>query len=175
MFLPSGKKQYKPNIMDLPKEIEVVIANRIYIKTNALPSLLLNQIKRLAAFQNPEFYRKQSMRLSTAITPRIICCSEIIDGYLSLPRGCLEDVFCVLNEYGIHVNLQDERYAGKKTKFGFGGTLSSKQEIILKDILKRDTGVLVAPPGIGKTVIAISKPSKPPSFSWGMKWQGQTI
>ena len=40
ILLPSGKKRYKPNITDLPKEVEVVIANRIYIKTNALPSLL---------------------------------------------------------------------------------------------------------------------------------------
>jgi superfamily II DNA or RNA helicase len=36
-----------------------------------LPSPLLNKIKRLTAFQNPEFYKKQSMRLSTALTPRV--------------------------------------------------------------------------------------------------------
>jgi hypothetical protein len=160
MLLPSGMKRYKPNIPDLPKELQVVIANRIYIKTNALPSILLYQIKRLAAFQNPEFYRKQSMRLSTAITPRVICCAEIIDGYLSLPRGCLDDIRCVLDEYGIQVNFKDERFAGTKTKFRFSGTLGNKQETILKEILKSDTGILVAPPGIGKTVIAVNAIAK---------------
>ena len=41
-----------------------------------LPPALLNQIKRLAAFQNPAFYKKQAMRLSTALTPRVISCAE---------------------------------------------------------------------------------------------------
>jgi len=153
--LPSGKQRYLPVINNLPSMVELVIANRIYLKTDSLPSILLNQIKRLAAFQNPEFYRRQSFRLSTSFTPRIICCSEIIDSYLALPRGCLEDIQCVLDEYNIKAELKDERNPGVKTRFKFHGELTIEQKPAAKQLLNHEIGVLSAPPGSGKTVLAI--------------------
>lgn len=155
MKLPSGKKRYKAVINNLPAEIEVVIADKIYIKVGNLPSVFLNQVKRLAAFQNPEFYRRQSMRLSTSLTPRVICCSEIEDGYLSLPRGCIDDLYYLMEGYGIKANLKDERTSGEKVKVKFSGLLDKKQKRAAKKILNNEIGVLVASPGIGKTVIAI--------------------
>ncbi len=156
MRLPSGRRKYKTGISDLPESIELVIANRIYITTPSVPSVLLNQLKQLAAFQNPEFYRRQSMRLSTFLTPRIICCAEILDGYLCLPRGCLEDIRSVMNEYNIKVNIKDERSTGKKAKFKFSGKLTKEQQISYRKISKHDMGVFSAPPGTGKTVVAIN-------------------
>lgn len=155
MRLPSGKKRYKPVIDNLPAEIEIVIADKIYIKIDNLPSVFLNQAKRLAAFQNPEFYRRQSMRLSTSLTPRVICCSEILDGYLSLPRGCIDDIYYLMDEYGVKVKLRDERMVGKKIKVKFSGELNKEQKRAAKSVLSNETGVLVTSPGIGKTVIAI--------------------
>jgi hypothetical protein len=133
----------------------LVVANRLYIKTDKIPSVLLNQIKQLGAFQNPEFYRKQNMRLSTFLSPRIICCSEILDGYLSIPIGCLEDVTCLMEEYGIKVDIRDERIEGQRVKSTFYGTLTKEQKSMTRSILKNDIGVAVAPPGVGKTVVAI--------------------
>lgn len=155
MRLPSGKRRYRPIINNLPEKLEVVIANKIYVKIQGVPSILLNQIKRLAAFQNPEFYKRQNMRLSTFLTPRIISCSEILASYLSIPRGCLDDLSCLINEYGIKLNIEDKRTAGKKSKFKFQGTLTNEQKTISRKILKNDIGVAVAPPGIGKTILAI--------------------
>jgi len=155
MRLPSGKRRYKTVVKDLPERIELVIANRIYIKTDSLPSVILNQIKQLAAFQNPEFYKRQNMRLSTFLTPRVICCSEILDDYLSIPRGCIEDVSCLLNEYGIKVDIKDKRTMGRKTKFKFYGELNKEQKAASRKILRCDIGILVAPPGTGKTISAI--------------------
>ena len=60
----------------LPDEVEVVVAQRVFVAKKGLPPALINQIKRLAAFQNPEFFKKQAMRLSTALTPRVINCAE---------------------------------------------------------------------------------------------------
>ncbi len=155
MRLPSGKRRYKSVIKGLPERIKLVIANRIYIKTESLPSVLLNQLKQLAAFQNPEFYKRQNMRLSTFLTPRVISCSEILDNYLSIPRGCIEDVVCLLEEYGIKVDIKDERTTGKKAKFKFYGELSKEQKFASRKVLKNEVGILVASPGMGKTVIAI--------------------
>jgi len=153
--LPSGKQRYKPVIKDLPDGVKLVLGNRIYIKIGELPSILLNQIKRLAAFQNPEFYKRQNMRLSTFATPRVICCAEITDDYLSIPRGCLDDILHLMSEYSIEVDIQDERLSGKKAKFKFSGNLNKQQKIAAAKILKNDIGVAVAPSGIGKTVLAI--------------------
>ncbi len=135
MRLPSGKRRFNVEIKNLPDSLEAVVANRVYIKTENVPSPLLNQLKHLAAFQNPEFYRKQKMRFSTHATPRVICCSEIIDGYLSLPRGCLYDIKALLKEYGVKLILKDKRNEGKRTEFQFQGILNPEQQKALKGIL----------------------------------------
>jgi len=160
MRLPSGKTQYKAKISDLPDSLNMVIANRIYINTNDVPSVLLNQLKRLAAFHNPEFYRRQSMRFSTHATPRIICCSEIVDDYLALPRGCIDDVYSILEEYGIEADIEDKKYSGKNKKLNFVGTLTDEQKKAARKLNKKDVGILVAPPGVGKTVLAIHMMAK---------------
>ena len=71
---------------------------------------MLNRIKRLAAFQNPEFYKKQSLRLSTALTPRVICCAEDFPKHLAVPRGCLGELQELLQSAGICLDVMDERF-----------------------------------------------------------------
>jgi superfamily II DNA or RNA helicase len=154
MIMPSGKSTYKPQFENLPKEIEVVLANKIYLSVKDMPSALLNRIRNLAAFQNPEFYRKQKMRFSTYATPRIVDCSEIDKGYLILPRGCMEELKLLLAEYAIAMTVKDERITGKEIKAKFSGKLNAAQKEAVKDILEHETGVLSAPPGFGKTVLA---------------------
>ena len=160
MRLPSGKRRFKVDISELPKALDLILANRIYIKTGTGPSVLFNQLKHLAAFQNPEFYKKQKMRFSTHATPRVICCAEIVDGYLSLPRGCLEDAKALLGEYGVKMNIEDKRFAGREEDFIFDGTLNDEQEDALEGILEADCGVFVAPPGTGKTVLGVAAIAK---------------
>jgi superfamily II DNA or RNA helicase len=149
------KRTLKKLVCPLPEKISVVLANRIYINKDGLPAQLLNQIKWLAAFQNPEFYKKQRMRLSTALTPRVICCAEEIQKYYTIPRGCLDDLKRLLSDNNISVDVQDKRFDGKSVEFKFNGELTVEQNKAREELLKHETGVLVAPPGIGKTVIGI--------------------
>ncbi|OGF45990.1 MAG: hypothetical protein A2452_02570 [Candidatus Firestonebacteria bacterium RIFOXYC2_FULL_39_67] len=158
--LPSGKRKFKVELKDLPDSLEVVLANRIYIKEDAAPPALLNQLKHLAAFQNPEFYKKQKMRFSTHATPRVICCAEISGGYLSLPRGCIKDIDILLKEHKVKLKVIDKRFKGRKVSFKFKGTLNDEQENAIKYMLSSDFGVLVAPPGSGKTVLAVAAMAK---------------
>ena len=76
----------------LPRSLELVLGNEIYIAKDGLASGLRNRLLRVAAFQNPEFYKAQAMRLSTYDKPRIIGCAEEHPHHIGLPRGCLEDV-----------------------------------------------------------------------------------
>ena len=71
----------------MPARIRAVLAQRLFVEKAGLSPQLLNQIKRLAAFQNPEFYRKQSMRLSTALTPRVIGCARSCRSTSRCPEG----------------------------------------------------------------------------------------
>ena len=73
---------------DFYSEIEITKADKIYIPLKAVSAKVLNHLKRIASFKNPEFYSKQALRLSTYSTPRIISCFDITDDYLAMPRGC---------------------------------------------------------------------------------------
>jgi hypothetical protein len=81
---PSGAPRVRRVHGPMPERVSAVLAQRLFIAKEGLPAALLNQIKRLAAFQNPEFYKKQSMRLSTATTPRVISCAEVREKGLAL-------------------------------------------------------------------------------------------
>jgi len=150
---PSGYAESVSITEALPREVHAVISQRFFLERIGLPSPLLNQIKRLAAFQNPEFYKRQSMRLSTALTPRVIACAEELSEHIALPRACWPDVEALLSEYGISLSVVDRREEGAALDCSFTGTLSSSQERAAKALLAHDIGVLVAPPGTGKTVV----------------------
>ena len=154
--LPSGKMRFKTKISNLPKMIKAVLSNRIFIQTEQAPAALFNKLKHLAAFQNPEFYKKQKMRFSTYDTPRIICCAELDNGYMSLPRGCLNDMKVLLKEYDVDLSIEDKRNSGQPVYYAFQGVLNNEQSLALNDVLSNDCGVFVAPPGSGKTVLAIA-------------------
>jgi superfamily II DNA or RNA helicase len=150
---PSGSPPRAPIMDPLPPLIRAVLSQRLFVETVGLPSPLLNQIKRLAAFQNPEFYKRQSMRLSTVMTPRVIACAEELAQHIALPRGCCRDLEELCREYGVDLIVDDQRHRGDEVSFRFLGDLTPIQEQAARALLAHDTGVFVAPPGIGKTVL----------------------
>ena len=139
-----------------PDKVNLVLSNLIYVEKIGLPSSLLNKIKRLAAFQNPEFYKKQKFRLSTALTPRIICCAEEFPKHLGIPLGLLDELYELLEKVGIKPEITDKSFSGTELKVAFRGQLSPVQEEAASKILPNNRGMLVAPSGSGKTVVGIS-------------------
>lgn len=109
---------------------------------------------RLAAFQNPEFYKAQAMRLSVWNKPRIIGCAENFPRHIGLPRGCLEPVQELLKKNSIQAEIQDERKKGKKIAVKFTGELRKEQKAALRAVSRHDFGVLSAPTAFGKTIAA---------------------
>jgi superfamily II DNA or RNA helicase len=93
------------------------------------------------------------MRLSTAMTPRVISCAEEFPDHVALPRGCVDEVREVLSEYSVTLSLKDERTAGTVLGATFVGELTAVQGSAVKAILDHNFGVFVAPPGAGKTVV----------------------
>lgn len=151
---PSRRRREPPIKGELPRTLELVLANEIYISREGLPPALRNRLLRVAAFQNPEFYRAQAMRLSTHDKPRVISCAEEHSHHIGLPRGCLDDVKQLLAELGIKSTMRDERNAGRRIEVAFTGELRVEQQAAAEAMLAHDTGVLAATTAFGKTVIA---------------------
>ncbi len=151
--LPSGRRRPVVITEPLPKKVRAILGQKFFVEKAALPSPLLNQIKRLAAFQNPEFYKKQSMRLSTAMTPRVIACAEDLPQHVGLPRGCQLELEGLLREHGVTLEVEDQRVVGEPVRFRFQGKLTPVQQQAASALLAEDIGVFVAPPGVGKTVV----------------------
>jgi superfamily II DNA or RNA helicase len=115
---------------------------------------MLNRLVRLAAFQNPEFYKAQAMRLSTFGKPRIIGCAEDFSSHVGLPRGCLDDALELIKAHNIKPELADERFGGVSINVTFEGELRPQQQEAAQHFFAHDYGILSAPTAFGKTVIA---------------------
>ena len=140
---------------DLPEHVSIILNNGIEIPRN-LPATLRHEIIQLAAFHNPEFYRRDHLRLSTRNTPRFIICAEERDDSIFLPRGCLEDLINLLKRYNVAFSIADQRCSGEPVFTRFLGQLDSEQEVAAAAMLAHDTGTLAAPTAFGKTVVALS-------------------
>jgi superfamily II DNA or RNA helicase len=153
---PSRQRAELRIVGEMPKQVEVVLSNQVYIDRSALPPALVNRLIRLAAFQNPEFYAAQAMRLSTFGRPRVISCAELFTKHIALPRGCLDAALELLAFNGIRPNLRDERRDGTSLGIQFLGILTPEQQSAAEALMAHDTGVLAATTAFGKTIVAAS-------------------
>ena len=138
----------------MPKVLTVTMSNLIYFEKAQLPQPLANRLIRLAAFQNPEFYKAQAMRFTVWDKPRVIGCAENFPNHIALPRGCLDAAKDLLRTNAIRCDLRDERFAGEVLNVAFTGTLRPDQEAAVAAMLNFDAGVFCAPTAFGKTVTA---------------------
>src|SRR5512138_1048548 len=121
---PPSRKVSDPAITEpLPSELDLVLGDQVYIAKEHLPAQLRNRLARLAAFQNPEFYRAQSMRLPVYDKPRIIQCAEDHPKHIALPRGLLGDIETLLRQLKVRPVLRDERIGGTSLQLSFKGEL----------------------------------------------------
>ncbi len=150
---PSGRRATARVSEPTPQEIRGVLAQRLFVEKTGLPSRLITELKRLGAFQNPEFYKKQKLRLSTALTPRVIACVEELPLFLALPRGCAAEAQDLIADCGGTLSIDDQRNTGTPLDVRFQGELTAVQSAAARQILAHDSGVFVGPPGIGKTVL----------------------
>ena len=137
----------------LPPRVCAVLGAELVVNVEGLPSVLIDEIRRLAAFENPEFYKKQAMRMSTALTPRVISCAEKAGNRIGLPRGCLPALEKLIDQHDIELTIDDQRSDGEAIGVEFHGDLTGIQQQAARSLLAHDIGVFVAPPGSGKTVL----------------------
>ena len=138
-----------------PSVLGVRLGAGIRLEQNQLTPSLAAALRHAASMHNPLFYERQRMRASTYNIPRFLhAWDETLDGGLILPRGMLATVTELAAQAGSRVDITDERTAGTAQEFSFTAALTPPQRAAATELEKHDLGILVAPPGSGKTVIA---------------------
>lgn len=159
----SMSSENKPWVTPLPQNItqedfhakvEIIKADKLYIPLKAVSAKVLNHLKRIAAFKNPEFYSKQALRLSTYAIPRIISCFDITNEYLAMPRGCEDATRSFLNDNAVTYTITDKTNHGNKISVSFQGEEREEQLEAINALLPYTNGILHATTAFGKTVTA---------------------
>ena len=159
----SMSSENKPWVTPLPQNItqedfhakvEIIKADKLYIPLKAVSAKVLNHLKRIAAFKNPEFYSKQALRLSTYVIPRIISCFDITNEYLAMPRGCEDATLSFLNDNAVTYTITDKTNHGNKISVSFQGEEREEQLEAINALLPYTNGILHATTAFGKTVTA---------------------
>jgi hypothetical protein len=127
----------------------------IRLEQSELTPAFLATLKHAASMKNPLFYERQRLRLSTWDLPQFLrSFEETLDGGLILPRGMADKVASLFEQADSRLDITDERDQGTAREFSLTATLTNAQHQAAETLASHDLGVLVAPPGAGKTVIA---------------------
>lgn len=150
--LTDNKRQYQ--VSDSGK-LQITINNKIHLNRNAIPRSLINYLKEELNFANQEYFIRKNSGKSNWNIPRYFKILEE-DGYnVFIPRGFMGRLLRFCKDSGLKYRLKDDRKLLKNTWFSTNFSLQPYQEQALKAASKKDFGVIIAPPGSGKTVIAL--------------------
>jgi hypothetical protein len=159
--VPAGSEVTRltaPVATDIQPEAAAVVRARlgagIRVELADVTPALAASLRHAASMHNPQFYERQRMRASTWDIPRFLQFFETIDGGLIVPRGMLATVTELVAQAGSRLDLTDERRDGTPQTFSSSAVLTAPQQAAVQVLTEHDLGVLVAPPGTGKTVMA---------------------
>ena len=135
--------------------IRATFISRITLTANDLGPAMIAAVKHAASIRNPEFDARQRARRSTWDTPRFLYSyDETVEGDLVLPRGLYGLLTDLVESAESTLHIDDKRAIGDRHEFICSTELRSQQADAVQRLIGEDTSVLIAPPGLGKTVIA---------------------
>ncbi|MEE3495198.1 MAG: DEAD/DEAH box helicase family protein [Butyrivibrio sp.] len=138
---------------DTKGTVRIVLADKAYVDKTDIKPRLQNKIRRLAAYNNPEYFKNQGMGISTFGIPRIVYSGEDTEQFIAIPRGCLNKLCKNLKSSNIDYSVEDKRNTGKEINVSFAGELYPEQQDAVNSLTGHDFGVLAAATGFGKTVV----------------------
>lgn len=147
------KKKCEFNKADVVGKLHMILSNGVYIDALNLMPRIQNQIRSLAAFDNPEFYKNKRLGYSNYYNFSTVYLGKDIDGYIQVPRGLKERMIEECNKAGIDTDISDQREKGHPIRVDFKGDLRTQQELAAEKMLAYSDGVLSAATAFGKTVV----------------------
>ena len=137
------------------ENLTIRLANVVKINRNAISTPLINFLKEELNFLNTQFLIKKKMGKSSFGTERYFKLVEETENEVIIPRGFIGKIIRFCRENNIEYDFKDERKKLKEVSFIFNAQLLKHQQIVIDTIAKKDLGVIVAPPGSGKTIVGL--------------------
>ena len=137
------------------EKLTIRLANDIKINRNTISTPLINFLNSELNFLNSEFSIKKKMGKSAFGTERYFKLIEENENEVIIPRGFIGKIIRFCRGNNIEYNFKDERKKLKEVSFLFNALLREHQQIVIDTIAKKDLGVIVAPPGSGKTIVGL--------------------
>lgn len=147
------KKKQVFNKSDVVGKMHIILGDGVYVDALNLMPRIQNQIRSLAAFDNPIFYKNRRLGYSNYYNFSSVYMGKDIDGYIRIPRGLREQLINNCKEACIEYEISDQREMGRPIRVFFNGDLRTEQDLAADRMLQHDHGVLSATTAFGKTVV----------------------
>ncbi|NQV02802.1 MAG: DEAD/DEAH box helicase family protein, partial [Bacteroidia bacterium] len=136
-------------------KITIVLDNTLRITRSGMPLPLINFLREELNFQSSEFIIKKKLGKSTWGSERYFKFIEERDDYVIIPKGFAGRLLRFCRDNHIEYDFQDERNKVDSVSFTMDVQLREHQKSALESAARKDMGVIVAPPGTGKTIVGL--------------------
>ncbi|RWZ87059.1 MAG: DEAD/DEAH box helicase [Hydrotalea sp. AMD] len=133
----------------------ITLCNEARISREGMITPLINFLKEELNFASTEFIIKKKIGKSTFGTERYFKFVEEAETEVIVPRGFIGKLIRYCRENKIEHDFIDDRKKHKSIPYLFNAQLRDHQQTVVESITKKDLGVIVAPPGSGKTIVAL--------------------
>ncbi|CAN5681856.1 hypothetical protein BH23PAT2_BH23PAT2_06910 [soil metagenome] len=146
------------------KKLQIKVRQNITLNKAQLSGVLIGFLKEQLNFLNTEYLTKKRLGMSLYQVQKYFRLIDESDKTISLPRGFLSRLIKFLYENDIKYEVSFMTPKLTSCKFKSGIKLTEVQESIVSSAITEKQGVIVAPPGSGKTIMGmelISRHQKP--------------
>lgn len=138
-----------------PGKITIVLDNTFRITRSGMPLPLINFLREELNFLSSEFIIKKKLGKSTWGSERYFKFIEESDDSVIIPKGMAGRLLRFCRDNHIEYDFLDERKKGAPVSFTIDVQLREHQKSALEAAARKDMGVIVAPPGTGKTIVGL--------------------
>ena len=135
--------------------IQIVLNNQVVIPRKQLSPDLILFLRDNLNFVNSDYIIKKKLGKNTFGTATYFRMLEVKDGFILLPKGFIGKLLRFCNEQKIKYQLIDERKKLTEVNFSFKASLYEYQQEAVDITDKKEMGIIVAPPGSGKTIMGL--------------------
>ena len=149
-----NKTQSEPILLDEPG-INITVDGSIQIKKHQLSSRITSFIKEELNIFNKEYATKKRLGKSTFGIEKYFNLIQDREDEISLPRGFLEKLVTYFDGEKIPYKIIEGYKIHENVKFKSDISVRREQGKIFNNIGNKTNGIIISPPGSGKTIIAL--------------------